>query len=63
MEPHPLSYHRSGKVDIVIFFLVKADPKIEAKDGYTMMHAAAFLEEELVQLAYDLGLDINALWK
>ena len=52
----------SGKVDIVNFLLSKkADPKIEAKDGYTMMHAAAFSgKKELVQLAYDLGLDINA---
>ena len=52
----------SGKVDIVNFLLSKkADPKIEAKDGYTMMHAAAFSgKKELVQLAYDLGLNINA---
>ena len=52
----------SGKVDIVKFLLgKKADPRIEAKDGYTMMHAAAFSgKKELVQLAYDLGLDINA---
>ena len=33
----------SGKVDIVKFLLgKKADPRIEAKDGYTMMHAALF---------------------
>ena len=52
----------SGKIDIVNFLLSKkADPKIEAKDGYTMMHAAAFSgKKELVQLAYDLGLNINA---
>ena len=52
----------SGKVDIVNFLLSKkADPKIEAKEGYTMMHAAAFSgKKELVQIAYDLGLDINA---
>ena len=52
----------SGKVDIVNFLLSKkADPKIEAKDGYTMMHAAAFSgKKELVQLAYELGLNINA---
>jgi ankyrin repeat protein len=52
----------SGKIDIVKFLLgKKADPKIEAKDGYTLMHAAAFSgKKELVQLAYDLGLDINA---
>lgn len=52
----------SGKVDIVKFLLnKKADPKITAKDGYSMMHAAAFSgKKELVQLAHDLGLDINA---
>ena len=52
----------SGKVDIVSFLLNrKADPKITAKDGYTMMHAAAFSgKKELVKLAYNLGLDVNA---
>jgi ankyrin repeat protein len=47
----------SGKIDIVKFLLgKKADPKIEAKDGYTLMHAAAFSgKKELVQLAYDWG--------
>ena len=52
----------SGKVDVVRFLLSKrADPKIVAKEGYSMMHAAAFSgKKELVQLAYSLGLNINA---
>ena len=52
----------SGKMEVVRFLLQKnANPKITAKDGYTMMHAAAFSgKKELVQLAYDLGLDVNA---
>ena len=52
----------SGKVDMVRFLLSKkANPKIVAKEGYSMMHAAAFSgKKELVQLAYRLGLDINA---
>ena len=52
----------SGKVDVVRFLLSKsADPKIIAKEGYSMMHAAAFSgKKELVQIAYGLGLDINA---
>ena len=49
-------------MEVVRFLLQKkANPKITAKDGYTMMHAAAFSgKKELVQLAYDLGLDVNA---
>lgn len=52
----------SGKMEVVRFLLQKkANPKITAKDGYSMMHAAAFSgKKELVQLAYDLGLDVNA---
>ena len=52
----------SGKIEIVTFLLNrKADPQLTAKDGYSMMHAAAFSgKKELVQLAYNLGLDVNA---
>ena len=51
----------SGKVDVVNFLLKRnADPMIKAKEGYSMMHAAAFSgKKELVQLAYKLGLGVN----
>ena len=52
----------SGKIDVVKFLLSKkANPMLKAKDGYTMMHAAAFSgNKELVKIAFELGLAINA---
>ena len=39
----------------------KADPKIVAQEGYTLMHAAAFAKDEkLISKLIDLGLDVNA---
>ena len=39
----------------------KADPKIIASKGYTLMHAAAFSKDKkLISRLIDLGLDVNA---
>ncbi len=52
----------SGNREIFDFLLKKkADPKIVAVEGYTLMHAAAFSKDkELISRLLDLGLDINA---
>ena len=51
----------SGKTDVVEFLLsAGADPLIQAKDGYTLMHAAAFSGmKEMVRLALSFGLEVN----
>ena len=51
----------SGKMETVNFLLdQKADPQISAKDGYTLMHAAAFSgQKEMVKLVLSLGLEVN----
>ena len=51
----------SRKMDVVQFLLSrKADPKICAKDGYTLMHGAAFSgSKEMVKLALSYGLEVN----
>ena len=52
----------SGKHKVFEYLLnKKADPKIVAKEGYTLMHAAAFAKDEkLISKLIDLGLDVNA---
>lgn len=51
----------SGKMETVNFLLERgADPQINAKDGYTLMHGAAFSGmKEMVRLALSFGLEIN----
>ena len=51
----------SGNMEVVQFLLSKgADPMIEAKDGYTLMHGAAFSgSKQMVRLALSFGLEIN----
>ena len=51
----------SGNEEMVEFLLRrKANPKIEAKEGYSIMHAAAFSgKKTLVNKALSLGLDLN----
>ncbi|MDG1137957.1 MAG: DUF4836 family protein [Opitutales bacterium] len=51
----------SNKMEIVQFLLSqKADPKITAKDGYTLMHGAAFSgSKDMVKLALSYDLDVN----
>ena len=51
----------SRKMEMVQFLLSqKADPKITAKDGYTLMHGAAFSgSKDMVKLALSYGLDVN----
>ncbi|MEC8043809.1 MAG: ankyrin repeat domain-containing protein [Verrucomicrobiota bacterium] len=51
----------SGNEDMVEFLLRrKANPTIEAKEGYSIMHAAAFSgKKTLVNKALSLGLDLN----
>jgi len=51
----------SGKEEIVDFLLSRnADPLISAKDGYTLIHAAAFSGKKiLVQKAISFDLDVN----
>ena len=52
----------SGKIEIVKFLLDRTDPSIPAKDGYTLMHAAAFSgDKEMVKLVLSLGLAINPI--
>ena len=52
----------SGKREIFDYLLSKkANPKIVASEGYTLMHAAAFAKDKaLISLLLDLGLDVNA---
>ena len=52
----------SGKEDIVEFLLSEnANPHISAKDGYNLMHGAAFSgKRSLVQKALSYNLDINS---
>ncbi len=59
----PLIYATiSGKRDVFQYLLnKKADPKIVAKQGYTLMHAAAFSKDKkLLSQLIGLGLDVNA---
>ena len=51
----------SGQEEVVDFLLSrKANPKIAAKDGYTLMHGAAFSgKKSMVKKALSLGLGIN----
>ncbi|MBT5717433.1 MAG: hypothetical protein HOI70_11020 [Opitutae bacterium] len=51
----------SGKEEIVDFLLSRnANPLISAKDGYTLIHAAAFSgKKSLVQKALSFNLDVN----
>ena len=37
----------------------KADPKLSTKDGYTLMHGAAFRARSLGQKSSSLGLEVN----
>ena len=52
----------SGQEEVVDFLLSrKANPKISAKDGYTLMHGAAFSgKKSMVNKALSLGLGVNA---
>ena len=52
----------SGKEDIVEFLLSQnANPHISAKDGYNLMHGAAFSgKRSLVQKALSYNLDVNS---
>jgi ankyrin repeat protein len=52
----------SGKREIFDYLLSKkADPKIIASEGYTLMHAAALAKDKaLISRLLDLGLDVNA---
>ncbi|MBN38875.1 MAG: hypothetical protein CMI29_10475 [Opitutae bacterium] len=52
----------AGQEKMVDFLLSrKADPKITAKEGYTLMHGAAFSgKKSLVRKALSLGLEVNA---
>ena len=52
----------SGKEDIVEFLLSEnANPHISAKDGYNLMHGAAFSgKRSLVQKALSYNLDVNS---
>ena len=51
----------AGQEKMVNFLLSrKADPKLSAKEGYTLMHGAAFSgKKSLIQKALSLGLEIN----
>ena len=51
----------AGQEKMVDFLLSrKADPKISAKEGYTLMHGAAFSgKKSLVRKALSLGLEVN----
>jgi ankyrin repeat protein len=51
----------SGKTDVVEFLLsAGADPLLQAKDGYTLMHAADFSGmKEMVRLGLSFGLEVN----
>ena len=51
----------AGQEKMVDFLLSrKADPKLSAKDGYTLMHGAAFSgKKALVRKALSLGLEVN----
>jgi cytohesin len=52
----------SGKEDVVDFLLSKnANPLLSAKDGYTIMHGAAFSgKKSLVRKALSFDLDVNS---
>ena len=52
----------SGKEDVVDFLLSKnANPLLSAKDGYTLMHGAAFSgKKNLVRKALSYNLDVNS---
>ena len=52
----------SGQEEVVDFLLSrKANPKIAAKDGYTLMHGAAFSgKKSMVKKALSLGLGVNS---
>ena len=52
----------SGKENIVDFLLArKANPRISAKDGYNLMHGAAFSgKKSLVKKALSFELDVNS---
>ena len=52
----------SGKEEIVEFLLSQnANPHISAKDGYNLMHGAAFSgKRSLVQKALSYNLDVNS---
>jgi ankyrin repeat protein len=52
----------SGQEEVVDFLLSrKANPKISATDGYTLMHGAAFSgKKSMVNKALSLGLGVNA---
>jgi len=51
----------AGQEKMVDFLLSrKADPKISAKEGYTLMHGAAFSgKKTLIRKALSLGLEVN----
>lgn len=51
----------AGREDMVTYLLEhSADPKIEAKDGYSLVHGAAFSgKKSLVRMMLAYGLDIN----
>ena len=51
----------SGQEEVVDFLISrKANPKIAAKDGYTLMHGAAFSgKKSMVKRALSLGLGVN----
>jgi len=51
----------AGREDMVDFLLDRsADPLIEAKDGYTLLHGAAFSgKKSLVRRMLGFGLDVN----
>lgn len=52
----------AGQEEMVNFLLDhKANPKISAKDGYTLMHGAAFSgKKSMVKKALALGLEVNS---
>ena len=52
----------SGKEDVVDFLLSKnANPLLSAKDGYTLMHGAAFSgKKNLIRKALSYNLDVNS---
>ena len=52
----------SGKEEVVDFLLSKkANPHIAAKDGYTLMHGAAFSgKKSLVRKALSYEMDVNS---
>lgn len=52
----------AGQEEMVDFLLQqKADPSLDAKDGYSLMHGAAFSgKKTLIRKALSLGMEINA---